>query len=237
MRQPKIIIGMLSIVIALMTATLALIVSSPNLRSSGKGFKTATQTYARLETRDKKGKIISSASGVILNDKLILSCAHMLRDAKNHNAFFEGEKLRTIGYDRNKDLALFKANTSERLLANTQMAKVAVPGTEVYDCSNANTNSGTLGYYFIKRSAVWFDKVERVDLDKPIIPGESGAGLFDSKGRLVGIFVVAQSVSYAPGGDSVLYGIAIGPKTIAEFLSGIQDPDCNEYYQEVIVKN
>ena len=220
----------LNIVLAIVVA---LLVVSPWETHPGNEFKVALKTYARLETRNAKGKVVALASGVRLNNKLILSCAHLFADTQH--VFFEREKLKTFAYDRKSDLALFKVNTAEDNLSNVIIRKTVVPSREVFNCSNANGNSGTLNYYLI----TYYDRGKGVfHLDKPVIPGESGSGLFDSRGGLVGISVADNPVTFITDPENfVNYGVATSSKTIIKFLSSVRDRDCDEYYNEAIVRN
>jgi hypothetical protein len=232
MSRVKLTNVLLTINIAL-AVVIVLMVARPGEIYSGSGLRVAEQTYARLETRNSDGKVIALASGVRLNDKLILSCAHLFEG--NQRVFFEGEKLRIVAFNRKVDLALFKVNTTRHTLPNTIIAGVAVPSRKVFNCSNADENSGTLNHYLI----TYNDSGKGVfHLDKPVIPGESGSGLFDVRGRLVGISAADMPVTFITDPKNfVNYGIAASPKTIIDFLYLVRDRDCDEYYNEVIVKN
>lgn len=220
-------------IVLTVTVMLMIVRPGPGKIYSGNGLRAAEQTYARLETRNADGKIIDLASGVRLNDKLILSCAHLFEG--NQRVFFEGEKLGIVAFDRKVDLAIFKVNTARHTMPDTMIAGAAVPGWEVFNCSNADTNSGTLNHYLI----TYNDSNKGVfHLDKPVIPGESGSGLFDVRGRLVGISAADMPVTFITDSKNfVNYGIAASPKTIIEFIHSVRDRDCDEYYNEAIVKN
>ena len=220
MRTQKIwnLVSMINLILTLMVIV-SLMSPEPGLTN----FKTALSTYSPLVIKNGNGQAVAVASGVRISRKFILSCSHIAEGKNGKQVFFDGEKLKIVARDKINDLILLKVNAVGDDFPLVRISLKAKAGTEAFDCSNAGVNSGTLNYYLITNS-----DGKRICLDKPVIPGESGAGLFDGGGNLVGICSGAMMLNYK--NDPVhfaSYGFANGPIVILEFLSTVKDPDFN----------
>ncbi len=219
------------LVVAIFLLALPYFVGSPT-----KGILSAENSSVVLVTKGKHGNDIAYASGVRLNDKFVLSCAHIFENGEF--VFLEGEKLHVVGVDAKDDLALFKVNTNRKTMEDLEIAQSVFPFDDLYDCSNANSRQGTLNRYLVKRH-----NGSSLDIDKPVIPGESGAGLFNSRGQLSGIATGGYEIPYAHQPDPkrptyfATYGTATSPEAVRSFLGKIRDRDFESYYSKVVVQN
>ena len=230
MERQKVANLLLTTIAVQLSIVIFLIMTPPKPVISVKGLAIAQRSYVALESRNKQNQAVTRASGVRLNGKFILSCAHIFKEGER--VFSEGEMLRLISLDKERDLALFKINAIEDSAPIVMVAQSISRGEGVFDCSNADGNSGTVNFYLVK-----YSNDEILHLDKPIIPGESGAGVFNSEGKLIGVYAATQRVFFINQPENfVNYGLAIGPKTLVEFLSGVRDKDFDKYYTQAVVQ-
>jgi hypothetical protein len=231
MERQKVTNVLLATIAAQLSFVIFLIMIPPKPVISVKGFIIAQRSYVALESRNKQGESTAIASGIKFNGKFVLSCTHIFGDGER--VFSEGERLRLISLDRKHDLALFKSNAAEDSAPLVTVAQSVSRGEEVFDCSNANGNNGTVNFYLVK-----YSNGEILHFDKPVIPGESGAGVFNSEGKLVGVCAADRGVNFITQPDDfVNYGLAIGPRTLAKFLTGVRDKDFDNYYTQAVVQN
>ena len=144
------------------------------------------------------GVIIDQGSGIIISaDGLVLSNHHVTGDALTHTVtLFDGSKLsaRRLGSDPVGDLSLYKITDPPEDLPWTPLATTpAQLGDQVWAVGNpfalADSDGGlswsfghlsALGHHF---ASYW----QCFMADVPVNPGNSGGGLLNSDGELLGI--------------------------------------------------
>lgn len=175
----------------------------------------AQASYVRLDIR---GVILSNqkggGSGVRVSDNLILSCFHLLQS--HAVTEMNGEILEIQSIDPPNDLALFI--TEQKKHVTVKLATSVTLGEQLIGYSNACGKDGFLRTYFVAKVD---DAHGIIFLDHFAFPGESGSGLFNLKGELVGIISNLEIVNV--GEDRIpTDGVAVSYAAIARFLKNAQ---------------
>ena len=149
--------------------------------------------------------VYSTSSGVILAEEqgetFIVCCAHgvegfpYVQVTTNDNKAFAAE---LVGLDFETDLALIKIKATGLRVAIPQMAS-PVMGEAVVAMGNPLGNIGTSASFGIVSRAeceIVFDGIAHtlMKLDCAVNPGNSGGGVFDMEGHLLGIVCAKVSV-------------------------------------------
>lgn len=127
------------------------------------------------------------------------------KEAKN-----ELKEIDVVGASTPFDLVAFRSVNGEGLARIVFADKVEV-GEIVVNWSNAD---GVDNFFRTYRIAKGEDKFKRILLDGPVINGESGSGLFNLKGELVGVI---SKNAMGDTGDR-LYGSAISATVVKKFV-------------------
>jgi S1-C subfamily serine protease len=178
------------------------------------GLREAQRSYYPLMTSN--GAV---GSGVRLNSKLVITCAHLIDDNAIVFDYLGFHKLRLVGIDRENDLALLKINTPYDDYSEIKIGLAKI-GDKVFSVSNMSGFSGSVGEFTIRYSGR-----QIVILDKMVYRGESGSGIFNKNGKLVGIVF----------GWNQGKGVALNYLKIESFLQkvALYDDDVKKYYQSV----
>ena len=167
-------------------------------------FETTVSYWGRTQTYEQPG----SGSGVILTaDGYIATCAHVVDGAKkltvtlNDDTSYEAT---LIGTDKRNDLAIIKIDATGLTPASLGDSDMLTVGEDVIAIGNPlgelrGTATGGM-ISAVKRSVtVEGTEMELVQTDAAISPGNSGGGLFNASGRLIGIVNAKVSDSNAEG--------------------------------------
>lgn len=147
--------------------------------------KAAQARYIRLLTTDEDGGVLWEASGVRISNSLAMSNFHILRRwyIAVEPTKEKGNKQITMVAppDTLRDLIIFKTaepgpNAPLKLAHSVQI------GERVANISNANSKNGFFKVYNVGQITDTY-----ISLDRPTFPGESGSGMFNAEGELVGI--------------------------------------------------
>ncbi len=195
--------------------------------------KIAQDRYVRLETRNvrtRNPKDASSASAVRIGCRLLISNFHVL-EANSVTAEpvapkepTEKERFAEItikGLTPPHDLIAIESETEVANLPPIKFAEKTSIGEVVLNYSNANGTNGFLKIYQVAQS----ERDGHILLDRAAIPGESGSGLFNLKGELVGI-VDANIQRGEDNGRTPperFYGTAIGVNTLRAFIKSLEE--------------
>lgn len=195
--------------------------------------KIAQDRYVRLETRNVRTKDpedASSASAVRIGCRLLISNFHVL--AANSVTVepvvaigpTEKEKFAEItvkGLTPPFDLIAIESEIAVANLPPIKFAEKVSVGEVVLNYSNANGTNGFLKAYHVAQS----EKDGHILLDRPAIPGESGSGLFNLRGELVGI--MDANIQAGDDNDGTppdrFYSTAIVANTVKTFLKAIDE--------------
>ncbi len=199
-------------------------------RSFMEAVKIAQDRYVRLETRNirtKDPEDASSASAVRIGCRLLISNFHVLAansvtaepitttGPTTEQKFTE---ITVKGLSAPMDLIAIESEIAADLPPIKFAEKISV-GETVLNYSNANGTNGFLKVYYVAQG----EKDGHIFLDRPAIPGESGSGLFNLKGELVGI--VDSNIQLGSDEDGTppdrFYGAAIVTNTLKAFLKAI----------------
>ena len=154
-------------------------------------------------------QIVSGAgSGVVLSgDGYILTCAHVVSGASNITVFFPDDtelNAYIVGMNSKEDIAVLKVDAknlpavvigdSDSLLVGEQVVAIGNPLGEL-------SNTLTSGYISALNRTVTVESNEMslLQMDAAVSPGNSGGGLFDLNGNLVGIVNAKSADSDAEG--------------------------------------
>lgn len=153
--------------------------------------------------------VVGSGSGVFIGESIIITANHVVRSADKVKIEIDGEE--TIG------------NVVKRYVT-LDMALIEVEGKHKYAKLRLNPKLGERiyvvsapgGYY---EDIVLFGRIAGITekwliVDAKVIAGSSGGGIFDRRGRLLGI--VHNAYGSERKGDWLLF--AIPARTIKEFL-------------------
>ena len=213
-------------------ASPAIYVSQKNANSVV-GIETSTDTWNR-STGEIESTPTSQGSGVVIaEDGYVLTNNHVVEGGDSYKVLMpDGEKVdaELLGLDSSTDLAVLKVvenaeqlapvdigATSDLLVGSTVVA-IGNPGGEVL------ANSVTQGIVSaLERTSVNSSsntrRIQYIQHDAAISSGNSGGGLFNYKGELVGINTLKYVGSYYNGNVYEGLGFAI-PVETAQYIAG-----------------
>ena len=150
-----------------------------------------------------------------------VSCMHLISNfhvLTTDSSTFEmndekKQELSPVGISTRFDLIVFRSTTPDKNITPVAFASEVVLGEILVNYSNADGVDGFAQFYRVSKITDTY-----ILLDKPAIPGESGSGLFNLKGELVGLF---ESNKEGPNGDR-LYGSAISTKIIRLLIESLE---------------
>lgn len=146
----------------------------------------------------------SSGSGVIIaSDGIIITCEHVISDAQTISVETAAGKhyLATcIGSDKNADIAVIKINGSNLLPAAVGTSSKLYPGDKIAAVGNPGgslTETMTEGIVYALQGYVNVEgrKLSLIRSTAIVARGDSGGGLFNASGELVGIIESKASSS------------------------------------------
>ena len=167
-------------------------------------FETTVSYWGRAETYEQQG----SGSGVILTENgYIATCAHVVEGAKSITVTLNDDTAypaSLVGTDTRNDLAIIKIEAeglthaalgdSDMLTVGEDVIAIGNPLGELRGTATAGIISA------VKRSiTVENTEMELIQTDAAISPGNSGGGLFNASGRLIGIVNAKVSDTSAEG--------------------------------------
>ena len=167
-------------------------------------FETTISYWGRTQTYEQPG----SGSGVILTaDGYIATCAHVVDGAKsltvtlNDDSSYEAT---IIGTDPRNDLAIIKIEAEGLTPAALGDSDMLTVGEDVIAIGNPLgelRGTATSGIISAVRRTIEVEgnTMELVQTDAAISPGNSGGGLFNASGKLIGIVNAKVSDTTAEG--------------------------------------
>lgn len=184
-------------------------------------FEKTVSYWGRAQTYEQEG----SGSGVILSeDGYIATCAHVVDGAKkltvtlNDDTSYEAT---IVGTDSRNDLAIIKIDATGLVPATLGDSDMLTVGEDVIAIGNplgelrGTATSGIISA--VKRTiTVENTEMELVQTDAAISPGNSGGGLFNASGRLIGIVNAKVSDTSAEG-----LGFAIPVNSVVNEINDI----------------
>ena len=155
----------------------------------------------RVRRRGRRREAVGGGSAVVLSaDGFMLTCAHVVgaSDARGRAAFIDGSEptFEVVGRDPLTDLALIRADAPALVAAELGDAGRLRVGQLVVAIGNPHGLGGTvtagvvsaLGRSLPARSGRALRSIPNViQTDAALNPGNSGGGLADSRGRVIGI--------------------------------------------------
>ena len=159
---------------------------------------------------DTPYKMTGSGSGVILtSDGYILTNAHVIDNALQVKVqLHDGEQYEAeiVGIDRTSDVAVIKINATGLIAAQLGNSDSAVLGEEVAVIGAAGTleNSITFGHISALEREIETDysdsgKLNCIQTDAALNPGNSGGALVNMYGQVIGLSVGGMSHEYYEG--------------------------------------
>ena len=167
-------------------------------------FETTVSYWGSRQTVEQSG----SGSGVILTeDGYIATCAHVVDGAKSITVTLNDDgsyPATIIGTDARNDLAIIHIDATGLVPATLGDSDMLTVGEDVIAIGNPLgelRGTATAGIVSAVRRSVVVEgsSMELVQTDAAISPGNSGGGLFNSSGRLIGIVNAKVSDSSAEG--------------------------------------
>jgi serine protease Do len=167
----------------------------------------------------------SAGSGVIIQSNgYILTCAHVVEDASSIKITLKSGKTYTaklIGTDSDNDLAVIKITATGLTAATYGNSSKLEVGDSVVAIGNALgelSNTATTGIVSAldRELTINNQKLTLLQTDASVNPGNSGGGLFDSSGNLIGIVE-----SKSTGSDVEGLGFAVPINTAAKSAAKI----------------
>lgn len=167
-------------------------------------FEVTVSYWGQQQTYEQPG----SGSGVILTeDGYIATCAHVVNGAKsltvtlNDDVSYEAS---IVGVDTRNDLAIIKIEAENLVPATLGDSDMLTVGEDVIAIGNPlgelrGTATGGIISAVRRSITVENTEMELIQTDAAISPGNSGGGLFNASGRLVGIVNAKVSDTSAEG--------------------------------------
>ncbi len=167
-------------------------------------FEVTVSYWGQRQTYEQPG----SGSGVILTeDGYIATCAHVVDGAKSLTVTLNDDtayEATIVGTDVRNDLAIIKIDATGLVPATLGDSDMLTVGEDVIAIGNplgelrGTATSGIISA--VKRSiTVENTEMELIQTDAAISPGNSGGGLFNASGRLIGIVNAKVSDTSAEG--------------------------------------
>lgn len=178
--------------------------SAPSVVGIDGVFETTVSYWGRTQTYEQTG----SGSGVILtSDGYIATCAHVVDGAKSLTVTLNDDttyEAKIIGSDARNDIAIIKIEAKDLIPATLGDSSMLTVGEDVIAIGNplgelrGTATSGIISA--VKRTITVEDtQMELIQTDAAISPGNSGGGLFNSSGQLIGIVNAKVSDTDAEG--------------------------------------
>lgn len=167
----------------------------------------------------------SAGSGVIIQSNgYLLTCEHVIEDASSIKVTLKSGKSYTaklIGTDTDNDLAVLKISASGLTAATYGNSSKLEVGDTVVAIGNALgelSNTATTGIVSAldRQLTINNQKLTLLQTDASVNPGNSGGGLFDGSGNLIGIVESKSS-----GSDVEGLGFAVPINTAAKSAAKI----------------
>ena len=170
-------------------------------------------------------EVPGSGSGVILTeDGYIATCAHVVDGAKSVKVTLNDDTsydATIVGTDKKNDIAIIKIDAkdltpavvgdSETLTVGSEVIAIGNPLGELRGTATAGIISATNRTIEVEGQAMTL-----IQTDAAISPGNSGGGLFDATGKLIGIVNAKVSDSRAEG-----LGFAIPVNSVLDEISDL----------------
>ena len=170
-------------------------------------------------------EVPGSGSGVILTeDGYIATCAHVVDGAKSVKVTLNDDTsydAAIVGTDKKNDIAIIKIDStglvpavvgdSETLTVGSEVIAIGNPLGELRGTATAGIISATNRTIEVEGQAMTL-----IQTDAAISPGNSGGGLFDATGKLIGIVNAKVSDSRAEG-----LGFAIPVNSVLDEISDL----------------
>lgn len=149
-----------------------------------------------------------SGSGVILTeDGYIATCAHVVENASKIKVYLNDDteyEATLVGQDKRNDIAIIKIDAANLTAAEIGDSDMLTVGEDVIAIGNPLgelRGTATSGIISALRRPVTVEnsEMELVQTDAAISPGNSGGGLFNASGKLIGIVNAKASGNNAEG--------------------------------------
>ncbi len=166
--------------------------------------ETTVSYWGRPQTYEQKG----SGSGVILTaDGYIATCAHVVSGAKTIDVTLHDDETypaTLVGEDVRNDLAIIKIDAKDLTPAVLGDSDMLTVGEDVIAIGNPlgelrGTATGGIISAVRRSITVENNDMELIQTDAAISPGNSGGGLFNASGKLIGIVNAKVSDASAEG--------------------------------------
>ena len=167
-------------------------------------FEQTVSYWGQRQTYDAPG----SGSGVILTeDGYIATCAHVVNGAKSIRVTLNDDTsydATIVGVDTRNDIAIIRIEAQNLVAASLGDSSMLTVGEDVIAIGNPLgelRGTATSGIISAVRRTVEVEgnTMELVQTDAAISPGNSGGGLFNSSGKLIGIVNAKVSDTSAEG--------------------------------------
>jgi len=165
-------------------------------------FSQASRSVVMVYAAETSGKIVGRGSGVFVGRDLLVTNCHVIGRGK---VFLVGHRqkrsrARLVGYDADKDLCVLNAQGLDVTPARIGDASAVQVGQRVYAIGAPEGFELTLSEGLVSglREAATGQYIQTT---APMSEGSSGGGLFDDRGRLIGItsfvFSAGQNLNFA----------------------------------------
>ena len=159
-------------------------------------FEHASPSVAAIYAIDASHKIVGRGSGVFVTKNLLITNCHVVGRGSSYlvGQAQKRSPARLVAYDADRDLCMLKAEQFEGKAATIANASTLRIGQRVYAIGTPEEFQLTLSEGLI--SGLRETSSGRyIQTTAPLSEGSSGGGLFDTRGRLIGI----TSFVFAPG--------------------------------------
>jgi S1-C subfamily serine protease len=168
----------------------------------------------------------SSGTGIIISTDRIVTAEHVIRSCGSLDVVYNGKKLgaKTIASDQKNDLALLAVSNLTQT-ANIYLRRSALNGETVlasgYPLSGLLSSDIIVTTGIVNSQAGILNDRSKIQISAQVSAGNSGGGLLDKSGNLVGIVVSkldALSVAMLTGDVPQNVNFAVKPEVVGQFL-------------------
>jgi len=149
----------------------------------------------------------SGSGGILTEDGYIATCAHVVENASKIKVYLNDDteyEATLVGQDKRNDIAIIKIDAANLTAAEIGDSDMLTVGEDVIAIGNPLgelRGTATSGIISALRRPVTVEnsEMELVQTDAAISPGNSGGGLFNASGKLIGIVNAKASGNNAEG--------------------------------------
>lgn len=222
------------------TVTVPKSYSDPDRELTGRQiYSKCAPATAEVITYDSRGLGINLGTGFFIDNGVLVTNFHVIEGSSsiqinmNDNKVYEVEKV--LGYDKTKDIAVLKVNSTKNAYL-TVSGRGIYTGDTIYALGSSEGLTGTFSSGIVSSASRTIEKTNYIQISAPISQGNSGGPLLNIYGEVVGI----NTMGYKEG-ENLNFAVNIAelkkidlshPRSIVAVTGGDSSLDINEIKED-----